>query len=84
MKEYRDVKTEVVIEKRCTLLKCDNCGREAEYPKDGLFEWGTVGSASGSIECHLSIDGEYQSEELDLCYECALSIIKTIKHGKIK
>jgi len=62
------------------------CRREAENPElgDMAFEWGGVGSSGGSITANYSIDGEFDSESCDLCYECSAWIIEEIKSGRIR
>lgn len=84
MKQYEGIEVEVVKRKACVKLKCDSCGREAEYPADHVFEWGGSGTASASLEYHYSIDGEYEKESLDLCYECAERIAKAVRRGRFK
>lgn len=71
MKEYETVRTEVVAERKCTKHRCDLCKCESEVPRDESFVWGGCGRASGSLQWHYSIDGDYEPNERDLCYECA-------------
>ncbi len=74
MKVFEDVSREVVTERECVELKCNLCGRKAEHPKDELWEWGGAGVARGELTWHHSIDGEYDPESRDLCYECSAAL----------
>jgi hypothetical protein len=79
VREYQNVEVEVVKERECVLFKCDLCGALADDPKDGLFEWGSVGTSSGSLGWQYTIDGEWNPEHLDLCWDCANQIGETIR-----
>ncbi len=81
MKKHEDRQKEVVTKCVCVLLKCDVCGSEAECPQNDCWDWGGVGSAKGTLEVHHSIDGDYDSDEIDLCYDCATKLIKLAKYG---
>ena len=39
---------------------------------------GRAGTASATLEMHYAIDGDYQSDSKDLCYECAEKVAKYI------
>jgi hypothetical protein len=82
MKRYKDKKT--VVEHVCVELRCDLCGRKAEYPKCRTWEWGSVGTARGSLDWSYTIEGDCNSDELDLCYECAEAVADAILTKKIK
>lgn len=77
---------EVVTSQRqvCVKLVCDACGKEAEHPEDELWTWGGAGSAAGKLDYHYSIDGEYEPERLDLCYECAEALADDIRARRWK
>jgi len=79
-REYRDVQKTVVTQRECVKLTCDMCGRKAEYPDShpGAWEWGSVGMGSGELSWQRSIDGDYDTETVDLCYECAEKIADLI------
>ena len=84
MKRFEVRSKEVVTEERCVHLQCELCGRVAEHPSQELFEWGGVGTASGKLNWHFEIDGDYQAEETDLCYECADALGDAIAMLSIK
>jgi len=65
--EMREVHTWSV----CVELQCDICGRKAEHPENGTFEWGSAGSAAGTLNWFYTIDGDDNPDELNFCYECA-------------
>lgn len=71
----------VVTDQRCVNLTCDMCGREAEYPNSGkgAWEWGSVGSGSGELSWQHSIDGDYDTETVDLCLECAEKLATLVR-----
>lgn len=71
MKKYKDITKKIVTKSECIELKCDLCGKIAEHPQQEIFEWGSTGVAKGQLKWHYAIDGEYEPEECDLCYECA-------------
>ena len=79
MKVYEDKAKEVVTRRECVKLTCDLCGSVADFPLNELWEWGGAGTASGKLEWHYSIDGECNSCELDLCFNCAQALKDTIK-----
>jgi len=86
MKKYEDREIKVVTIRECVSVVCDMCGRIAENPKleEMPFEWGGVGSSYGELRTARSIDGEYDSETVDLCYECAEWLIEQIKSNSLR
>lgn len=63
------------------------CKRMADFPEDiesGGFAWGGIGTSKGLLEASYFIDGDGDSEQLDLCYECAEWLISQIKSRVIK
>ena len=79
MKKREAREETVVTEGVCVEMTCDLCGREAEFPKDEVFEWGGAGTGKGELNWHRTIDGEYEAEESDLCYECASALAQAFK-----
>ena len=83
MRKVIETEYRVTSREETVLVKCDNCGREAEVPDDNLpFEWGAVGGSVGSITRASYIDGDYWKVRLDLCYECAEMIMGKIGAGE--
>ena len=79
MKKY-EVREETVVTKGvCVKMTCDLCGRKAEFPDDEVFEWGGAGTGKGNLSWHRTIDGEYEADESDLCYECASALAQAFK-----
>ncbi len=62
-------------------MTCDLCDREAEYPADEMFEWGGAGQGVGRLEWHFSIDGEYDSDTRELCYDCAEALARAFERN---
>jgi hypothetical protein len=69
MRTYEDKECEVVTRRECTSLICDMCGRKAEHPDNGYWEWGGAGIARGELSYHCAIDGDDYADCFDLCYE---------------
>jgi hypothetical protein len=80
MKRYED--KQVVTRSVCVELICDMCGRKAEMPEDGLWTWGGVGSASGKLEWHYAIDGDYEAQSFDLCFDCAEKVTAEVQRAR--
>jgi len=78
MKLFENKRREVVVERKCFQMVCDLCGKKAEHPEDGLFEWGAIGTSSGKLEWQFTIDGECKCSELDFCWDCAERIAKAV------
>jgi len=78
MREHKNITETVERQGVCVLLKCDACGKAAECPEDGLWEWGGVGTAQGQLTASMTIDGDHSWDSVDLCYECASKIIDDI------
>jgi len=83
MKKYKDVESEIVTRRECVLWECDMCGRKAEYPHGGGFEWGGAGISHGTLEWQFYIDGDLEDDSIDLCYECAEYLADMIRHQKL-
>lgn len=80
MREHRDVERQVVTRTECVNVVCDCCGRKAEEPASSLpFAWGGIGNSLGTLRYTYSIDGDCETDELDLCYECAEKVAEHIK-----
>lgn len=84
MRRYEVVEREIVKKEECVKMSCDLCGRVAEHPRDETFVWGGCGIGQGSLEAKYSIDGEYNLDTLDLCYDCAKWLMKQIRQRKIQ
>lgn len=84
MQSWKDVTKEVVTEKRCTAHICDGCGKAAEFPEHQNFVWGGAGTASGFLNWSHTIDGDYESKHLDLCYDCCEKLSYFIFQGGCK
>lgn len=86
MRKYEDKEKVIVKKRECVKHLCDMCGRKAESPEqDGMsFEWGGVGLSAGNVTAEYLIDGEYDHENIDLCYECADWLIEQIRSRRIK
>ena len=80
MKEF----SKITVERDgvCTLMRCDMCGKEAEFPENGAFEWGGAGSSSSYLRSSYTIDGDYEVTEIDLCYQCAEKLIEYAERYK--
>ncbi len=81
---WNDIERKVVTRKECVKLTCDGCGRQAEYPENQAWEWGSVGTATGSLDWQYSIDGDSEPSHLDLCYECCQKVSYLAFHGELK
>jgi len=77
--EMREVHTWSV----CVELQCDICGRKAEHPENGTFEWGSAGSAAGTLNWFYTIDGDDNPDELNFCYECADALADAIRNRNL-
>ena len=84
MKVFEERETKVVTGHVCVSLKCDACGSVAEYPEDQAWSWGGAGVASAHINANYTIDGEFESTEADLCYDCSTKLIALAKTGRLK
>ena len=86
MKKYEERSHKVVTETECVRVQCDLCKRDAERPdvEEAAFEFCNVGLSGGKIEATYTLDGEFDLERCDLCYECAMRIIEGIRKGAIK
>ena len=83
MKKYETIKEVVVSKEVCTKYVCDLCGKESEIPKDEVFVWGGCGQSDGKLSYWYLIDGEYNKQTMQLCYDCAEELAKYISiHGK--
>ncbi len=85
-RRYKNIEKGVITERECVNLTCDLCGREAEYPDSGqgAWEWGFVGMGSGELNWNRTIDGDYDTETVDLCLECAKKLADLIRHGSLR
>lgn len=71
----------------CTELRCDMCNKRATHPENGIYcAWqdSDGGTKGGSIHASNHFFEADSSDELDLCYECAVAIIEKIRSGKWK
>jgi len=84
MKKYEDQDVRIVSKTVCVEHSCDVCGRKAEFPDSGLFEWGGVGVSRAELFASYSIDADHEETKIDLCYECGSSIIRLIETGSIE
>jgi len=88
MKKMKDTALEMVTGTECIRLVCDLCGRESKHPHIEAFEYGGAGLGRGKLDWTTWIDGwvdgDYDHDEIDLCYDCAKWLIEQIKHSKIK
>ena len=79
MKKYETQEETVVTKEVCVKMTCDLCKRGAECPADEIFEWGGAGTGVGDLSWHRTIDGEYDPESRELCYECASALALAFK-----
>ena len=77
MKTYGPVKVE--MQTACIRLVCDACKSEADYPEAGAWEWGGAGVAHGEVVSSRTIDGDWDGDRVDLCFDCAESLIDAIR-----
>ncbi len=84
MRKYEDEDVEVVTKRQCVYFSCDMCGVESKCPAAEAFDYGNVGISTGELKSSYTIDGEYAEEALDLCKDCADSLIDQIRGGVIK
>ena len=86
MKRYEDRTHKIVLSKELVEAYCDMCGLNGDNLfNDSLpFRYCNVGSCGGKVEYARAIDGDYDSEELDLCEECAEWLLEGIRKGKIR
>ncbi len=80
MKKYETKEEKIVTRQECVELVCDLCKRKSKHPEEGAFEWGVTGTEGGKLEWHYTADGDYDSNELDLCYDCANALGKFIEN----
>ncbi|MCP4540421.1 MAG: hypothetical protein GY832_25055 [Chloroflexi bacterium] len=80
MKKYETKEMKIVKRRECVELKCDLCERTAEYPDVENFDWCNVGAGSGTLAWNCLVGGDYDSDELDLCYDCAAALGEYIEN----
>ena len=82
MKRYEDKEVEIVTVRECVEASCDMCGRKAEFPdQTAMFSYCVVGVDGGELRISQTIDGDYDTESIDLCYKCGELIIKNVRSG---
>lgn len=85
MRKYEE--QDIVVERQrvCVYFACDICGAESTQPEDLNFEHDVYGSSSyGALSYGYNSCGDYESENLDLCYECAEKLANLIKEKRDK
>jgi len=85
-RRYENKEREIVTRRECVGIRCDVCDKAADYPLDDDdmgFRWGGVGTSGGSLVCAFAIDGDYDINKLDLCYECADALVSLIQTGRL-
>ena len=84
MRRFEDKEFRTATRTECVRVECDLCGKVSSQPlTEGWELWG-AGTGWGKISASYSIDGDYDSEEMDLCYECAKAVMKAIEKKEIK
>lgn len=81
---WNDVERKVITRKECVKVVCDGCGREAEHPEIQAWEWGSVGTCTGSLDYQFTIDGDTEPSHLDLCHDCCQKVSWLAFQGHLK
>jgi hypothetical protein len=86
-RRYEYKSQEIRTQRECVEIYCDICGKLADFPLDDNdqgFIWGVVGVGGGSLVSSYSIDGNFDKDKLDLCWECSQAIYNAGRNGQLK
>lgn len=89
MRRYEDkeVAVRTIVRRECVEFRCDLCQRQAEKlymdPEAGMFEYGSDGCGGGTVRSWTYAYGDNDYQEVDLCHECAESLIGLIMDQRV-